>query len=109
MLQLVAQDNFIGTWTIEEGAISIEIYKHKRSYYAKVKNSENKEIIGKDVLIQMAKKSDTILYGGTYYDDELQEDYEAKIILVDKDTMRLKVFTGLFHKVLVWHRENQTN
>jgi uncharacterized protein (DUF2147 family) len=103
-LQALAQDSFIGTWESEEAKLCIEIYTVEERYYAKVKNSDNKKMIGKEVLIQMVKKSDTKLYGGTYYDNKLEEEYEAKLKLVDKDTLRLKIFRGLFSKVIIWRR-----
>ena len=103
-IQVLAQDNFIGTWESNEGKLYIEIYQQQKSYYAKIKKSTNKEIIGKEVLIQMVKKSDGKLYGGTYYDEELKEEFEAKIKLVNKDKIRLKIFSGIFSKVVLWKR-----
>lgn len=100
------KDAFIGQWATEEGKLVIEIYTKNSSYYAKIKTCENPEIKDEVVLIQMKKKSNDKLYGGTYYDDELKSEYEAKLKLIDKNTIRLKVLYGLFNKIIIWHRVN---
>jgi uncharacterized protein (DUF2147 family) len=101
----LAQDKFIGIWTAENENLTIEIYFQKEAYYAKIKSSENKKIKDKVVLIQMIKKSDSHLYGGMYYDDKLKSEFEAKLKIIDDDTMRLKIMTGLCGKTVVWHRD----
>ena len=102
--QTFAQDDFIGKWETNEGKLCIEIYEEDSYYYGKIKRSEKKNRINEIILIQMIKKSDTKLFGGTYYDDELKSEYEAKLKLVDKNTMILKVLNGLFNEVMIWKR-----
>ncbi|MEO5776695.1 MAG: hypothetical protein ABIQ27_07300 [Flavobacterium sp.] len=94
-LQAQTQDNFIGKWVTNEGNI-LEIYIQDSSYYGKMDN--------KVVLIQMIKKSDTQLYGGTFYKDELKTEYEAKLKLIDRNTLRLKVMYGLSSATIIWLR-----
>jgi uncharacterized protein (DUF2147 family) len=94
-LVIQAQDNFVGDWTANDGSV-IKIYVQDSSYYAKAD--------GKFVLIQMEKKSATQLYGGTYYNDELNTEYEAKLKLTDANTLRVKVLNGLFGETLIWRR-----
>ena len=89
------QDNFVGNWATNEGNI-LEIYIKDASYYGKMDN--------KVVLIQMIKKSDTQLYGGTFYEDELKTEYEAKLKLTDTNTLRMKVMYGLSSQTIIWHR-----
>lgn len=91
-----SQDNFIGNWRTADGKQTIQIYLQDSSYYAKSND--------KEVLIQMTKKSDTQLYGGTYYDEELKTEYEAKLKLKNSNTILVKILNGLSNKRIVWHR-----
>jgi uncharacterized protein (DUF2147 family) len=95
VLQAQNQDNFIGEWTANDSSV-ISIYIQDSSYYAKAD--------GEFVLIQMVKKSETHLYGGTYYDTELNTEYEAKLKMTDRNTIRLKIIKGLSSEIIVWHR-----
>ena len=95
VLQAQTKDNFIGDWTANDGSV-ITIYVQDASYYAKAD--------GKYVLIQMEKKSDTQLYGGTFYDEKLKTEYEAKLKLTDDNSIRLKVMDGFSGKTIIWHR-----
>lgn len=99
-----SQDKFIGNWTAENDNLTIEIYFQKEAYYAKIKSCKNNQIVDKVVLVQMIKKSETQLYGGMYYDDKLKSEYEAKLKILDNDTMRLKIMLGLYGKTVLWHR-----
>ncbi len=99
MTQAQTQDNFVGNWSTNDG-YTLEIYIHDSSYYGKINNQV--------VLIQMAKKSDTQLYGGTYYDKELKTEYEVKLKLSDANTIRMKVLSGLSSKTILWHRNPVT-
>lgn len=99
-----SQDKFIGNWMSEDCKLTIEIYIKKEAYYGKITSSENIEIKDKVVLIQMIKKSESQLYGGMYYDEDLKSEYEAKLKLTDENTMRLKILSGLCGKTIVWHR-----
>jgi uncharacterized protein (DUF2147 family) len=95
VLQAQTQDNFIGKWTADDGSVII-IYVQDSSYYAKED--------GKFVLIQMEKKSETQLYGGTFYDDKLNTEFEARLRLTDANTLRIKVMNGFSGRVIIWHR-----
>ena len=95
VLQAQTQDKFVGKWTADDGSV-ITIYIQDASYYAKAD--------GKYVLIQMAKKSDTQLYGGTFYDEKLKTEYEAKLKLTDANSIRLKVMNGLSSRTIIWRR-----
>ncbi|OYU79969.1 MAG: hypothetical protein CFE23_11295 [Flavobacterium sp. BFFFF1] len=97
-------DKFIGNWANGDESLTVEIYIQNGNYYAKAVKSEHPELIGKVVLVQMEKKSDTQLYGGTYYDEKLKTEYEAKLKIILPDTIRLTVMYGLFHKTIYWHR-----
>ena len=99
VLQAQPQDNFTGNWKADDGSV-ITIYVQDSSYYAKAN--------GKFVLIQMIKKSDTQLYGGTYYDERLNTEYEAKLKVTDSNTILLKILNGLSNKRIVWHRVPDT-
>ncbi|NHN24968.1 DUF2147 domain-containing protein [Flavobacterium jejuense] len=101
---LFAQDSFIGKWETNEGKLCLEIYQEGSFYYGKIKRSEKKDNMNQVVLIQMIKKSATKLYGGTYYDDKQKSEYEAKLKLIDNDTMCLKILSGLFNKIIIWER-----
>lgn len=95
VLQAQSQDNFLGNWKADDGSV-ITIYVQDSSYYAKAN--------GTFILIQMIKKSDTQLYGGTYYDEKLNTEYEAKLKLTDSNTILLRILNGLSNKRIVWHR-----
>jgi|SRR6218665_1821517 len=95
VLQAQSQDNFVGDWKADDGSV-ITIYVQDSSYYAKTN--------GKFILIQMIKKSEIQLYGGTYYDEKLNTEYEAKLKLTDSNTILLKILNGLSNKRIVWHR-----
>ena len=105
-LHAQGKSDFIGNWITADSSTIVEIYTEDHSYYAKIKAAANEEINGKVVLIQMIKKSDTQLYGGTYYDSELKSEYEAKLKLKNNNTIQLKVLYGLFPKTIIWHRIN---
>lgn len=95
VLQAQTQDRFVGNWVANDGSVII-IYIQDASYYAKAD--------GKYVLIQMEKKSDTQLYGGTFYDEKLKTEYEAKLKLTDNNSIKLKVMNGFSGKTIIWHR-----
>lgn len=101
-----AQDSFTGKWETNEGKLGIEIYKEGAYYYGRIEKCEKKESMHQVVLIQMIKKSATKLYGGTYYDDEQKVEHEAKLKLINTNTMSLKIVRGLFNEVLIWERVN---
>ncbi len=103
-MQAQSHDNFIGSWASDDESQIMEIYLQDAAYYAKIISSRNPESKDKIVLIQMGKKSDTQLYGGTYYDLELKTETEAKLKLMDSNTIRLKELSGLFNKTFFWHR-----
>ncbi|UPT71274.1 MAG: DUF2147 domain-containing protein [Flavobacterium sp. JAD_PAG50586_2] len=104
VLQAQTRDKFVGNWVANDGSVII-IYIQDASYYAKAD--------GKYVLIQMEKKSDTQLYGGTFYDEKLKTEYEAKLKLTDDNSIKLKVMNGFSGKTIIWHRlsslERRTN
>ncbi|WP_130735927.1 DUF2147 domain-containing protein [Flavobacterium sp. J27] len=100
----IGQDQFVGDWQTNEGKLKVEIYKQEAYYYAKVKASENKETLGKVILIQMVKKTPTKLYGGTFLDESEGSEFEALLKLIDDNTMRLRILTGLFSKIMIWNR-----
>lgn len=102
--EIFAQDSFIGDWETNKGKLCIEIYKEGSYYYGKIKKSEKKERMHQVILIQMIKKSTTKLYGGTYYNDEQKVEHEAKLKLIDANTMCLKILSGLFNEVMIWER-----
>ena len=95
VLQAQTQDNFTGCWTANDGSV-ITIYIQDSAYYATAG--------GELVLIQMEKKSDTQLYGGTFYDARLKTEYESKLKLTDANTIKIKVLNGLSGKVIIWNR-----
>ena len=99
-----AQDKFVGNWTAKQGTLQIEIFKQKEEYFAKIIASNNPEIVNKLVLMQMIKKSAEKLYGGTYFDEKLNTENEAKIKLLANNKMRLKILAGLKSKVILWHK-----
>ena len=94
-------DYFVGEWRTDTGTV-VEIYKQEAAYYAKIKNGST--TTDRVVLVQMVKRSANLLYGGTYYDAGLQSEYEAKLKLTDNNTIRLKMFVGVFTKTMVWRR-----
>ncbi|VXC39431.1 conserved exported hypothetical protein [Flavobacterium sp. 9AF] len=102
--QAVGQDQFVGDWQTNEGKLKVEIYKQEAFYYAKVKASENKETLGKVILIQMVKKTPTKLYGGTFLDEKQGSEFEALLKLIDDNTLRLRILSGLFNKIMIWNR-----
>jgi len=102
--QAKAQDHFLGNWATDDGKLMIEIYAQDSTYYAKIKSNDNAEANNQLVLIQMVRKSDTQLYGGTYYDVDEKSEYEAKLKLTGSNTMRLKVLSGVFSKTIFWRR-----
>jgi len=105
-LHAQGKSDFIGNWITADSSEIVEIYMEDDTYYARVKAAANQEMKEKVVLIQMIKKSDTQLYGGTYYDPELKSEYEAKLKLKNNNTIQLKVLYGLFPKTIIWHRIN---
>lgn len=100
----LAQQSFIGNWESRDKSSVVQIYEQELQYYAKVIAGKNPETIGKVVLMQMEKKSDNHLFGGTYHDSELKSEYEARLRLLDNNTIRMKILTGLFSKTIIWHR-----
>lgn len=95
VLQAQTQDKFVGNWVADDGSVII-IYVQDSYYYAKTD--------GEYVLIQMEKKSDTQLYGGTFYDEKLRTEYEAKLKLTDDDSLKLKVMNGISGRTIIWKR-----
>ena len=97
-LKVQAQDNFLGFWENEDKTQIIEIYKSDSSYYGKIahlKKTDSKEQV---ILIQMKKRDDKVLYGGTYFDENLNKEYEVKLKLKNKDTIKIIGFYGFLNK-----------
>lgn len=95
VLQAQPRDKFVGNWVASDGSVII-IYVQDASYYAKAD--------GEYVLIQMEKKSDTQLYGGTFYDGKSKTEYEAKLKLTDDNSIRVKVMDGFSVRKITWRR-----
>ena len=60
-------------------------------YYAKTLNKL--DII--NVLDQMIYKSDKKLYGGTYFYDKVNEEFEAIVRLLDENKLMIKLVKGI--------------
>jgi uncharacterized protein (DUF2147 family) len=100
-------DNFIGFWMNEDNSQTIEIYKLENSYYGKlihtnILNSSNK--VNNNVIIQMKKKSEKVLYGGMYDDLINKNQYEIKLKLTDQNHFYLKRFFRFLNKRYYWYR-----
>lgn len=106
---LKAQDKdcFIGFWANKKETQIIEIYKSDSSYYGKIyylKDIEEKDIDNKIVIIQMKNRDNKILYGGTYLDSISKEEYEIKLKLINKNTIKFIGYNGFFNKTMLWHK-----
>jgi uncharacterized protein (DUF2147 family) len=102
-----SQDNFIGFWENDEKTINIEIYKLEDSYYGKLIKASSlkfRKQVGSNILIQMKKESDEVLFGGTFFDFEHNKEYEVKLKLIDKNHFYLKRYFRFLNKRHYWNR-----
>ena len=100
-------DNFIGFWENEEKTITVEIYKLENSYYGKLLKTTFKitdQNSYDNLIIQMVKRSEKVLYGGTYVDLSTNKSYEIKIKLKDNNHFFMKRFYRFLNKGYYWHR-----
>ncbi len=101
------KDNFIGFWINDDNSQTIEIYKLENSYYGKLIHTNIPNLsdkINSNVIIQMKKYSEKVLYGGTYDDLINKSDYEIKLKLTDQNHFYLKRFFKFLNKRHYWHR-----
>lgn len=101
---IFAQQSFIGNWENGDKSSVVQLYEFESQFYAKIIADNDREKIGKIVLIQMEMKSDTRLFGGTFYDTKLKLEHEAKLKLINPDTIQIKISNGIIPKTVVWHR-----
>lgn len=104
-IKIQAQDNFSGYWANEDTTQIIKIYKENSFYYGEIifrKDRALKEIKNKIVLVKMKKKRN--LYGGTYFDYDLNKEYEVKFELKDAKTLYFNGFYEIFNINKVWHK-----
>jgi len=87
----IAQDKFLGVWVNLSNKEEIEIYKIDGLYYAKTLN----KLDTINVLDQMIYKSDKKLYGGTYFYDKVNEEFEAIVRLLDENKLMIKLVKGI--------------
>lgn len=102
-----SKDNFIGIWENEDNSQIIKIYINETSYYGKLiftNIPDNAQKINQDIIIQMKKASNKVLFGGTYYDLLNNKDYEIKLKLTDQNHFYLKRFFRFLNKRHYWHR-----
>jgi uncharacterized protein (DUF2147 family) len=105
-IKVQAQDNFLGYWANKDRTQIIKIYKEDTNYYGEIifrKDITLKEIKNKIVLIQMKKKR-KMLYGGTYFDYNLNNEYEVKLELDNDKTINFTGFYGILNIYNVWHK-----
>jgi uncharacterized protein (DUF2147 family) len=102
-----AQDNFLGYWKNEGGSQIIKIYKVDNQYYGEIifrKEITLKEIKNKIILFKMKKKNKKTLYGGTYFDSNLNEEYEVKLELENEKTINFTGIYGVSNIYNVWYK-----
>lgn len=101
------QDGFVGNWTDEANSQIITIYVEDSNYFGRIiyaKDLPSKEIENKIVLIQMKKRNDNVLYGGTYFDWLIKKEFEVKLKLKNANTIYFTGYHGIFNINRVWHR-----
>lgn len=102
-----AQDNFLGYWTNEGRAQIIKIYKVDTQYYGEIifrKEISLREIKNKMILFQMKKRNKKTLYGGTYFDYNLNKEYEVKLELENEKTINFTGIYGVSNIYNVWYK-----
>ncbi len=102
-----AQDNFLGYWANEGRTQIIKIYKVDIQYYGEIIFREEiplKEIKNKIILFKMKKKNKKILYGGTYFDYTLNQEYEVQLELENQKTINLTGIYGASTIYNVWYK-----
>ena len=106
-METQAQDNFLGYWTNEGRAQIIKIYKVDTQYYGEIifrKEISLKEIKNKMILFQMKKRNKKTLYGGTYFDYNLNKEYEVKLELENEKTINFTGIYGVSNIYNVWYK-----
>jgi uncharacterized protein (DUF2147 family) len=106
-IKIQAQDMFLGYWANENRGQIIKIYKEDADYYGEIifrKDITLKEIKNKIVLSQMKKRNRKMLYGRTYFDYNLNKEYEVKLELEDDKTIHFTGFYSVSNIYSVWHR-----
>ena len=102
-----AQDIFIGYWTNEGRTQIIKIYKEDSFYYGQIifrRDRPLKEIKNKIVLVKMKMKKKKKLYGGTYFDCNLNKEYEVILELENDKTINFTGLNGVSNIYSVWHK-----
>lgn len=116
-------DNIIGTWLTEDTEAKVKIYKSNNSYYGKIVwlKEPNNPKTGKPWLDeQNSNKSkrnlglmgSKMLWGFTYdggeytggkvYDSRDGATYSGKLWLVDKNTLKMRGYWGIFYSTETW-------
>lgn len=97
------QNKFEGIWERMDSTELIKIYKEGDYYFAQSLQRDDETLL----LNQMVLKEDSTLYGGTYYDVENNSEIEAKVKLIEINTIEIKLYKKgqLFHDKLIFKRK----
>lgn len=104
------EKNFIGKWLSEDKTLTVEIYKDNGMFYGKVikatnpKTKKGKPSVGQILVIEM-KLNGKNLEGGTVRDMDTDEEYDAKLVPIDFNKIKLKVSVMLMSYSEVWTRQ----
>ncbi len=104
------EKNFIGKWLTEDKTFTIEIYKEKEMFYGKVikatnpKTKKGQPSVGQIMVIEMKLKGKN-LEDGTVKDIDTGKEYDAKLVPIDFNKIKLKVSVMLISYNEIWTRQ----
>ncbi|MCZ8330646.1 MAG: DUF2147 domain-containing protein [Flavobacterium sp.] len=108
--QTKEEKNFIGKWLTEDKTLTIEIYKDNGMFYGKVIKDTNPKTkkglpsVGQIMVIEMKLKGKN-LEGGTIKDIDTGKEYDAKLVPIDNNKIRLKISVMLISYNEIWTRQ----
>ena len=110
-MSVSAMADITGNWLSqknEEGKqITVKIYNCGEQIcgtITDIHNSDNKEIIGIEIIEDMKKKHDTYYRGGRIYAPDTEKWYNSKINVIDANTLKVSGCVAFICRDQVWTR-----
>lgn len=118
LAQAAGPDQIIGNWLTPEGASKIDIAKCGDRYCGiiawmqspknDVKNEDaskrGRPLVGAQIVNNFQYDGGNVYSGGKLYGPERGKSVDAKLVLVNDDTLEVRVSAGIVKKTVTWTR-----
>lgn len=117
-LQAAGPDQLVGTWLTAEGKSKVEVAKCGDLYCGSITwmrmpqndarnedpSKRSRPLVGVRIVNNFRYDGGATWSGGTLYGPERGKSVDAKLVLVDDDTLEIRVSAGVIKKSIRWTR-----